>query len=139
MYDHPLANFVPKGMLHLRLGRSDLIGIEVRNIQASFDRVYLELDSEHARFVENDLQYINVYLNPQEERIVYVRLFPSGLEGYTLNLDAQSLIADPALDDSDTLRIVVFMPVEFPGLNWFGICLLLIISVLIYLKIVSGK
>ncbi len=139
MYDHPLANFIPKGVLHIRLGRSDIIGIEVRNIQATFDRVYLELDSEYARFVENDQQDINVSLNPQEEKIVYVRLFPSGTEGYVLNLDAQSLIADPTLDDSDNLGIIVFMPADFPGLSWFAICLLLIFSVLIYLKLVSKR
>jgi len=137
MYTHPLANFVVTGTLQTRLGRTELVGIEVRNIQTKYDKVSLELDSEYARFVENGLQNINVSLNPQEEKIVYARLYPSGLEGYTLNLDAHSLIADPTLDDADTIRIAIFMPTEFPGLNLLGVSALLIISVLIYLKFVT--
>ncbi len=136
MYTHPLANFVPKEELYSRVGRSDIIGIEVRNIQTRFDSVYLELDSEYARFIESGNRSLIVDLNPQEERVVYARIYPSGLDGYTLNLNANSLIADPMLDDFDSLRIVVFMPADFPGLNWFGVCMLLVLAVLIYLKLV---
>ena len=139
MYTHPLANFLVKGDLYSRLGRSELIGIEVRNIQTSYDQVYLELDSEFVVFLDSGNQSLIVNLNPSEERIIYARLYPSGLESYTLNLHANSLLADPTLEDSDSLRIVIFMPADFPGMNFFGICLLLILVVLIYLKFVSRK
>ena len=139
MYDHPLANFVITGTFHARLGRSDLIGVEVRNIQTRFDRIYLELDSEYAKFVETSNQTLVVELNPQEERTVYVRLYPSGLEGYTLNLHATSLLADPTLEDSDSLRIVIFMPAEFPGLTSLGIFILIFLSLVIYLKFVTRE
>jgi len=136
MYDHPLSNFVVKGNIYLPVGRSELVGVEVRNIQSSFDRVYLELDSEYARFIETGNQTIIVELNPQEEKTLHVRLYPSGLEGYNLNLNARSLFADPALTDFDTIRVIIFMPEEFSGLDWLGVCLLLFLAVLIYLKFV---
>jgi hypothetical protein len=135
---HPLANFLMETgeTYEILIGRKSVIKAEVRNIYERNDIVHLELDSgslHRAKFKENDLEELDIPLNPHEDRTVYIVLYPiSPDEGYTLRLYAESTMADTNLRDEDEISVEPFLPPGFSELSGWAMVSLVILGVLIY-------
>jgi hypothetical protein len=134
VYHHPLCNFLVKDVLKTTLGSSELIAIEARNIQDGFDMVGLRFSIDFARFVETNSQYIEVPMNPVEEKIIYARLV-SPADNFPLILVANSTL-DFGLSDRDEITVMIGFPPDFSGLSVFGILVLIVLATFIYLKFV---
>jgi hypothetical protein len=137
VWDHPICNFLVSDIFTSLFGTTELVAIEVRNIQRESDTAGLRLTSgtiELAKFLENGLTNIDVPLNPMEEKTIYIRVLPT-TEEFSLAIECNST-ADNKLVDNDELAVIIRMPANFSGLSDFGILILLILSVLIYLKFV---
>ncbi|MCK5022897.1 MAG: hypothetical protein KAS04_01855 [Candidatus Aenigmarchaeota archaeon] len=136
VYHHYLCNFLIKDTLTSIIGSSDIIAVEVRNIQSSFDVVGLTLTNELAKFVETNSQYLNVPLSPMEETIIYVRIIPRSKD-FSIVIVGNSTLANPTLaPDTDEIEILIGMPADFPSLNWLGLVVFALLAVVIYLKFV---
>jgi hypothetical protein len=133
---HALANFLTHNV-HISLGQSYDLGVQVRNTQETYDTITLVLeDFESAYFlnttgatVMNQSRVLKIGLNPHEERTVYVRVFSSQISDvpYTLNLTASS--AETSYVDEDNANIYVKYPAAFPGLSEWAIAIIIILSV----------
>ncbi|MCD6590639.1 MAG: hypothetical protein J7K72_01570 [Candidatus Aenigmarchaeota archaeon] len=137
VYYHPLCNFAVKGypkMLQLVFGSTELIPIEIRNIQNKFDSVNLEV-TPFAKFVENGSSAISIGLNPQEEKTVYIRVYPR-IDNFEILLSCTSSIDEYTIDN-DNATIMITMPAEFPGLSDYSVVMLVVLSGMIYLIFVK--
>jgi hypothetical protein len=142
---HALANFLTHNV-HLSLGQSYDLGVQVRNTQEIFDKVTLELEGyEKAHFlnvtgaaVSAHGRILDIGLNPHEERTVYVRVFSSKVNDvpYGLNLTATST---SEFKDNDYVNIYVRYPAAFPGLSEWAIAVLIMLSVAVYIKAGTPK
>ena len=84
--------------------------------------------------VANGGKQLTIGLNPSQEKTLYVRVHSADVSStpYTLQLDA--VTADPADDtaDSDAVSIMVEYPAEFPGLSWWAIVVLVVLSASVF-------
>ncbi len=142
---HPLANFVTHD-LYLVIGNSFDVEVQVRNLQSSQDKITLILDSYPlAGFINPGSEAeigpkgrsLSVILNPDEQKSFHVRVLTSDVGSFVLKINATSDI-NLGLKDSDTLTISVNFPASFPGLDAWGMIVLIALSVVVYWK-VSGK
>jgi len=138
VYFHPVCNFLVTEEFRAILGSNELIGIEVRNIQDSFDNVTLWLMPGFGRFVETDAQKATVSLNPSEDRIVYARLIPSA-DDFTLSLVGNESHADPALYDEDSIKVIIGFPPNFSELSDFAAAALILLAAAIFFVFVKRE
>jgi hypothetical protein len=139
VYFHPLCNFAVKGFpktLYITFGSSELIPIEIRNIQHKNDNVGMELTGP-AIFLENKSSKFEVPMSRNEEKIVIANLIPPS-EEFPVVIICNST-TDPTLWDQDSISIVMSLPADFSGLNEFGIFILILLAGLIYVKLVSNR
>jgi hypothetical protein len=140
VYNHSICNFLVVSEFRTLLGSSDLIMIEVRNIQHLHDNITLTLTS-WAKFLDADVanqQTVDVLLNPREEKMVYARMIPAA-EEFTLVLTGHSNLADPYLWDQDNITISIGFPPNFSELSDLSIAILILLAGLIYFKCIRGK
>ena len=80
---------------------------------------------------------MTITLNPDEEKILYVEVFP-GQPGNsrTISLTTSSLGGDYA--DTDTLEITTTFPASFPGLDAPSMILITMLSIPLYMAM-NGK
>jgi hypothetical protein len=131
---HPLANFIAHN-LQLSLGDTYLMELQVRNLQDVFDDVNLSLSAYPlAKFVDvgygtisDDGRNLTIGLQPDEERLLQVKILSSEPDREYLYIAANSSI-DPDLDDEDDVTMVFNYPATFPGLNELAILMLVILS-----------
>jgi len=137
VYNHPLCNFLVSDVLRTVMGSSEIIAIEVRNIQDMFDIVDLKFDGGPARFLENDQQSIKIPLSSMEEKLIYARLIPPppSEEGLPLTILGNSTLGK--LQDEDTINIIVGLPANFYGLSDVAILALVLLAGMIYFKLVK--
>jgi len=139
---YPLANFMTHNV-HLSLGLTHDLRIQVRNLQNEFDTISIDLDgypnacflnASHANV--KDCRSLEIGLNPYEDRIVTVRILAEEVRDapYTLNLNAQSGI-NPGLTDKDSASISIKYPAMFPGLSSWAIIIIILLSVSVYMGI----
>ncbi len=133
-----MVKFAIDERFHVTLAQKGIITIVVRNGQLIADTIRLSLNMQEAKFDETGNQNIDLDMNPQEFREAVAKIYPSSLGTFNLTVTATSA-NDPQLTDTDWVELKIVTPAEFPGLSWFAICLLLIFSVLIYLKLVSKR
>ncbi|RLJ10130.1 MAG: hypothetical protein DRP15_01050, partial [Candidatus Aenigmatarchaeota archaeon] len=137
---HPLANFAGRGT-HVELGGSSYIKVYVRNLQYDYDNVTVWLSGyPHATFVDSpDAQItqrgrvLTVGLNPNEEKIFHVKIVSTDTGDYMLYLNASSEL-DINLLDFDEIKLNFNYPAVFPGLDNLSLIILLLLSVLVFLK-----
>ncbi len=118
--------------------RTEIIKIMVSNSQLIADTIHLSLNSPHVTFLDTGTQSMDLDMNPHEVRAPEAVVYPASLGTFNLTATATS-VTNPSLTGSDWLEVTVVTPPEFPGLNFFSLCLLLTISALIYLKFVQGE
>ncbi|NIO23090.1 MAG: hypothetical protein GTN38_03635 [Candidatus Aenigmarchaeota archaeon] len=133
-----MVKFAVDEKFHMTIGRGGIIKILVRNSQLIADTIRLSLNMQEAMFAETGNRTLDLQMNPQEYREVIARIYPRSLGNFNLTVNANSL-TDPQLADSDWLEIKIATPADFPGLNWPAIVFLLLLSVLIYVKLVKIK
>ncbi len=131
VYLHPICNFLVMEEVRAILGSNELVGIEVRNIQDSYDNVTLWLMPAFARFVETDSQKLTVALNPSEDRLIYARLVPSA-DDFMLTLVGNESQADPELYDEDSVRVILGFPPNFSELSDFAAIVLVLLAGMLY-------
>jgi hypothetical protein len=134
IYRHPICNFVVNDIFKTTFGSNDLIAIEVRNFYDRYGMAGLSFNSGLARFLENGQQYIQISLNPMEEKVIYARLIPPppSEQGILLSMNGNTT-ADLTLTDQDTVAIVVGFPADFTELGDITAILLVAAACLIYL------
>jgi hypothetical protein len=138
VYHHYLCNFLIKDVLRTILGSTEVLAIEVRNIQDTFDVVGLRLMPALAKFMETNSEFIEVYLNPQEEKIVYARLVPQSDE-FALTIVGNSSVNPFLPSDTDSIQVLINMPADFSGMNNIGLLIVFFLAVLVYLKMVKTE
>jgi hypothetical protein len=139
VYLHPISNFLVDSIFRTTIGASEIIEIEVRNIQRKTGtNVGLKFDSGMARFLENGQRYIQIPLNPMEEKIIYARLVPPppSQEGLPLIMTGNTS-ADPLLADEDTIAIIVGLPANFSEMGALAAIILIAMACVIFLKTVK--
>jgi hypothetical protein len=74
-------------------------------------------------------------LNPKEEKTLSLVISSTDPKpgGYTITLDANTT-ADSSFKDSETMRVFTDFEPSFPGLEFYGIALILALSVFAYWK-----
>ncbi len=154
LLEYPLVNFAVQ-YINMLISDSALLKVQVRNLQGSLDNITLNISEyDFAHFVDTgdvdlspDKRVMRVGLNPYEEREVFVRVYSSSIDQFYLQLNATSSLTEygglcsgpNCMKGSDTVVITVGYPVEFPGINIWGILLLVMISLIVYLRAGMGK
>jgi cysteine-rich repeat protein len=143
---NPLTNFKTR-RIHMTLGQSYDLAVQVRNLQPNADTVTIDLSNyNRACFLNStqakkiSCQQMEIGMNPFDEKTVFVRVMSDDVSNtpYTLRLDATSSlpIVPPV---SDTVKISVGYPTSFPGLSEWAALVLVVLSIIIYLKSGTGK
>ncbi len=137
VYNHSICNFLVINEFRTLLGSSDLIALEVRNINDRFDNVTLQLLPSMGRFLETNNDTMNIVLLPQEEKIIYARIVASAND-FPLTVVGASEV-DLEIRDEDTIQVVIGFPPNFYELSDAAAIVLVLLAGLIYLKFVSKK
>jgi hypothetical protein len=139
VYRHPICNFLVNDIFRTTLGSGELISIEVRNFYNQFGMVGLKFDSGMARFLENGQQYIQIPLNPMEEKIIYARLIPPppSQEGLPLIMTGNTT-ADYLLQDEDSITIIVGLPADFSELSNIAAVVVVALALIVFLKLAKA-
>jgi hypothetical protein len=137
VYNHSICNFLVINEFRTLLGSSDLIALEIRNINDRFDNVTLQLLPSMGRFLETNNDTINIVLLPHEEKIIYARIVASAND-FPLTVVGASEV-DLEIRDEDTIQVVIGFPPNFYELSDAAAIVLVLLAGLIYLKFVSKK
>lgn len=136
---YSLANFKTHNV-HLSLGQSYDLALQVRNLQTEFDNITIDLSGYGLACFLNttngnkkDCYQMEVPLNPFEEKTVFVRIMASEVSetAQALGMTATSSINNAI--NTDMVSITIGYPAEFPGLSEWAVIALILISFLVYL------
>jgi hypothetical protein len=135
-----MANF-SLGNVHLALGQSFDIALQVRNNQNKFDNITVILDGYNISYMLNTTQgnitdsgrKLVTIMKPNESKTFMVRILSSTVRSapYQLNLTAKSDL-DLITVYSDTVNVHMKYPPSFTGLEAWAIAILVTVSVAIY-------
>ena len=119
-----------KDVFHTVFGVSDVIGVEVRNIGFVSDKITLTLSpAGRANFLDSGTNALAIDLNPQEEKLYYVKVAPSDLNPFQLNLDATSVAYEP---DHDDIQVIVSLPENFDATSDLGLAAAMLLAVALF-------
>jgi hypothetical protein len=134
VYNHSICNFLVAQEFRTLLGSTDLIALEIRNINDRFDNITLQLLPSLGRFLESNNDTMNLVLLPQEEKIIYARITASASD-FTLTVVGNSTV-DPELRDEDTIQVVIGFPPNFSELSDFAAVILILLACIAYFALV---
>lgn len=148
--EHALVNFVAH-RLEMIIGDGAFMKVQVRNMQDSFDNITVNVSGyEFAGFADtgdiglgSEKRSAWVGLNPYEERELFVKVLSSSIGQHFIYLNATSTLTDKGdpctgpdcVTDSDMAFITMGYLPEFPGLNIWGVLLLVAISLIVYSRV----
>ncbi|MCX6814843.1 MAG: right-handed parallel beta-helix repeat-containing protein [Candidatus Aenigmarchaeota archaeon] len=132
--------------IHVGIGTSALVKTYVKNPDPQFVNITVWLggdyptslakfSAESGLYLTPDQRNLTVGLNPKEERVVTLVILSTAPKdgGYTITLNANTTAS--SMQDFDYMKIFIDYPPNFPGLELWGILLILAVSGLVYWKI----
>ena len=134
------------GTIHIRMGESMLVKTYVKNPDPQFANISVWLGGdcpaslakfslESGLYLTPDQRNLTVGLNPKEERAVILVILSTTPKdgGYTITLNSNTTAS--STKDFDYMKVFLDYPPKFPGLEPWGIVLILAVSGLVYWKI----
>ena len=141
----PLVDF-SSGSVHMRVGANEIVKTYVSNPDLQFANITLWLggdypaalvkfSADNGLYLTADQRNLTVGLNPKEERMLILVILSTGPKdgGYRITLNANT--TGSAKKDSIAAKIFIDYPPSFPGLETYGIALILALSGLAYWRI----
>jgi hypothetical protein len=143
-----LAGFSSEN-IHIRIGTSSLLKVYVKNPDTQFANITVWLGGDYpaalAKFspeaglyLTPDQRNLTVGMNPKSERTLSLIILSTVPKdgGYTLTMNANTTAS--ATKNSDSLKIFIDYPPSFPGLEFWGILLIIAVSCFGYWRL-CGK
>jgi hypothetical protein len=132
--------------LHLEIGKNFMVKVYLKNPDSQFANITVWLGGdcpaslakfslESGLYLTPDQRNVTVEMNPNSERTLSLMIISTVPRdgGYTLTMNANTTAS--ATQSSDSLKIFIDYPPSFPGLESWGILLILAVSGLVYWKI----
>ncbi len=141
-----LATFAADSV-HIHMGKNSLVKAYISNPDSSYANITVWLGGDYptelAKFSQEagvyytaDQRNFTVSLNPREQKIFTLLVVSTGPKAdgspYSITIDSNTTAS--AKKSSDTLGVFIDYAPNFPGLESWGISLLLILSGLAYWK-----
>jgi len=138
-----LAKF-SAGMVYLEMGKNGILKVYVNNPDLQFANISIWLGGDYPAALTKFSAYPGVYytadmrnatvgLNPKEQRVLDLIMYSTGPGEYIINVTATTTASGKK--DFDSIKLFIGYPPSFPGLELWGILLILAVSGLAYWKI----
>jgi hypothetical protein len=140
--------------IYLSLGSYEYLQLDLSNRQNVNEHITVTIDEavipnnyRYAKFVEvsdgvlsQDKKTVNITLSPLETKPVTIMVYTASIGNQTLTVYANStLLGHEDINDFITVNVRTLFPVEFPGLSWPAVIVLLFLAGLAYLRFGAAR